>query len=224
MCATRLGMPRVELRYAMHTHPPVRLRGTINDAKSSHRPVAGSNCLRPGDGMTSRRLWCRASRAQADACAWRTAIPPSACPAGSRTCARCAPANRAQACWRTSMARRPAGARLRRSPPAVRWSAPGRSRTFWTGPRGRWRVSWCGGVPAPRSHARAAGGRRRARACDGAVALEGYPQALAASASNQASGYAGTVPLFEAHGFSRVCQTTGRGGGKPRWLVRRDLS
>jgi hypothetical protein len=28
----------------------------------------------------------------------------------------------------------------------------------------------------------------------------------------QSSGYVGTVPLFEAHGFSRVCQTAGRSG------------
>jgi len=36
-------------------------------------------------------------------------------------------------------------------------------------------------------------------------------------------GYVGTVQLFEAHGFKRVRQTTGRRGGKPRWLVRREL-
>jgi hypothetical protein len=34
----------------------------------------------------------------------------------------------------------------------------------------------------------------------------------------------GTVRLFEAHGFERVLQTTGRSGGKPRWLVRRELA
>jgi hypothetical protein len=33
----------------------------------------------------------------------------------------------------------------------------------------------------------------------------------------------GTVQLFEAHGFERVRQTAGRRGGKPRWLVRREL-
>jgi hypothetical protein len=42
-CAIRLCMSRLELRYAMQTHPPPpSLRGTINDAKSSHRPVADS--------------------------------------------------------------------------------------------------------------------------------------------------------------------------------------
>jgi hypothetical protein len=40
---------------------------------------------------------------------------------------------------------------------------------------------------------------------------------------DQTSGDVGTVKLFEAHGFSRVVQTAGRRGGKPRWLVRREL-
>jgi hypothetical protein len=40
---------------------------------------------------------------------------------------------------------------------------------------------------------------------------------------DQVSGYVGTVPLFEAHGFSRMGKTTGRSGGKPRWLMRREL-
>jgi hypothetical protein len=31
------------------------------------------------------------------------------------------------------------------------------------------------------------------------------------------------VRLFAAHGFSRVGQTSGRRGGQPRWLVRREL-
>jgi hypothetical protein len=57
----------------------------------------------------------------------------------------------------------------------------------------------------------------------GATALEGYPVDPGSDRVDQTSGYAGTVPLFEAHGFSRVCQTTGRRDGKPRWLVRREL-
>jgi hypothetical protein len=41
MCAIRPGMSKLELRYAMQTQPPAPgLRGTMNDAKSSHRPVA----------------------------------------------------------------------------------------------------------------------------------------------------------------------------------------
>jgi GNAT superfamily N-acetyltransferase len=58
----------------------------------------------------------------------------------------------------------------------------------------------------------------------GATALEGYPVDPDSERVDQTSGYVGTVPLFEAHGFSRVCQTAGRRGGKPRWLMRRDLS
>jgi hypothetical protein len=58
----------------------------------------------------------------------------------------------------------------------------------------------------------------------GAIALEGYPVDPEGKRIDQTGGYVGTVPLFEAHGFSRVCQTAGRSGGKPRWLVRRELA
>jgi GNAT superfamily N-acetyltransferase len=58
----------------------------------------------------------------------------------------------------------------------------------------------------------------------GAAAIEGYPVDPAGERIDQTSGYVGTVQLFEAHGFSRVCQTTGRRGGMHRWLVRRELS
>ena len=57
----------------------------------------------------------------------------------------------------------------------------------------------------------------------GATVLEGYPVDPGRERVDQTSGYVGTVALFEAHGFSRVCLTTGRRGGKPRWLVRREL-
>jgi len=57
----------------------------------------------------------------------------------------------------------------------------------------------------------------------GATALEGYPVEAGGERVDQTSGYVGTVQLFEAHRFSRVRQTTGRRGGKPRWLVRREL-
>jgi GNAT superfamily N-acetyltransferase len=58
----------------------------------------------------------------------------------------------------------------------------------------------------------------------GAAALEGYPVDPGSERIDQTSGYVGTVQLFEAHRFRRVCQTAGRRGGKPRWLVRRELS
>lgn len=57
----------------------------------------------------------------------------------------------------------------------------------------------------------------------GATVLEGYPVDPGSERVDQTSGYVGTVQLFEAHGFSRGCLTTGRRGGKPRWLVRREL-
>ena len=57
----------------------------------------------------------------------------------------------------------------------------------------------------------------------GAPALEGYPVDPGTGRVDQMSGYVGTVSLFESHGFSRVTQTAGKRGGKPRWLVRRDL-
>lgn len=57
----------------------------------------------------------------------------------------------------------------------------------------------------------------------GAPALEGYPVDPGVERIDQTSGYVGTVQLFEAHGFKRVRQTTGRRGGKSRWLMRREL-
>lgn len=67
------------------------------------------------------------------------------------------------------------------------------------------------------------GGVAHARAM-GAPALEGYPVEPGAARVDQMSGYVGTVALFEAHGFRRIKQTAGKRGGKPRWLVRRDLA
>ena len=57
----------------------------------------------------------------------------------------------------------------------------------------------------------------------GATALEGYPVDPGGDRIDQTSGYVGTVQLFEAHRFRRVRQTAGQRGGKPRWLVRREL-
>jgi GNAT superfamily N-acetyltransferase len=57
----------------------------------------------------------------------------------------------------------------------------------------------------------------------GAAVLEGYPVDPVGERVDQTSGYVGTVALFEAHGFSRVCPTAGRRGGKRRWLVRREF-
>jgi hypothetical protein len=37
------------------------------------------------------------------------------------------------------------------------------------------------------------------------------------------SGYVGSVELFEAAGFERASATTGRSGGRSRWVMRLDL-
>jgi hypothetical protein len=37
------------------------------------------------------------------------------------------------------------------------------------------------------------------------------------------SGYVGTTRLFERAGFERALRTTGRSGGRPRWVMRREL-
>jgi len=58
----------------------------------------------------------------------------------------------------------------------------------------------------------------------GATVLEGYPVESGGERVNQTAGYVGTVALFEAHGFSRVCETSGHSGRKPRWLMRRELT
>jgi hypothetical protein len=57
----------------------------------------------------------------------------------------------------------------------------------------------------------------------GAAVVEGYPVDPGGDRVDQVSAYVGTVGLFERHGFRRVMPTTGRRGGKPRWLVRHDL-
>ncbi len=57
----------------------------------------------------------------------------------------------------------------------------------------------------------------------GAAVLEGYPVDPGGQRIDQTSGYVGTVQLFEAHGFRRVRPATGRRGGKPRWLMHREL-
>ena len=158
-----------------------------------------------------------------DASASRTAIPASRCPAVSRTCVRCASASRAPASWRTSMARSPAGARSRRSPLTVPCQladdppCPGRGRVAGGLLRG------AAGVPAARTHAPAAGRRGRARARDGrdrGGRLPGRPWQRAHRPDQRLRGHR---PALRAHSFKRVRQTAGRRGGKPRWLVRREL-
>ncbi len=58
----------------------------------------------------------------------------------------------------------------------------------------------------------------------GAELVEGYPVETGGGRVDVVSGYVGTVELFERAGFVRAAPTTGRSGGQPRWVMRRDLS
>lgn len=58
----------------------------------------------------------------------------------------------------------------------------------------------------------------------GAEVVEGYPADADTGRIDVISGYVGTTRLFEAHGFTRAVQTTGVSGGKPRWVMRRELA
>jgi GNAT superfamily N-acetyltransferase len=57
----------------------------------------------------------------------------------------------------------------------------------------------------------------------GAEVVEGYPVETGGSRVDVVSGYVGTVGLFESAGFERAAPTTGRSGGRPRWVMRRVL-
>ncbi|WP_297082989.1 GNAT family N-acetyltransferase [uncultured Demequina sp.] len=57
----------------------------------------------------------------------------------------------------------------------------------------------------------------------GATIVEGYPADTGGDRIDVASAYVGTLSLFERHGFAIASETTSKGGGKPRVLVRRAL-
>jgi GNAT superfamily N-acetyltransferase len=57
----------------------------------------------------------------------------------------------------------------------------------------------------------------------GAEVDEGYPVETGGSRVDVISGYVGTVALFERAGFERAAPTTGRSGGRPRWVMRKVL-
>lgn len=58
----------------------------------------------------------------------------------------------------------------------------------------------------------------------GATIIEGYPADTEGDRIDVASAYVGTKSLFERHGFSIASETTSKGGGKPRVLMRRTLT
>lgn len=57
----------------------------------------------------------------------------------------------------------------------------------------------------------------------GAEVVEGYPVETGGGRVDVISGYVGTVELFEQAGFTRAAATTGRSGGRPRWVMRKVL-
>ena len=61
-------------------------------------------------------------------------------------------------------------------------------------------------------------------AAHGADVVEGYPAEADGERIDRISGYVGTTRLFEEHGFVRASATTGRSGGRPRWVMRKELS
>lgn len=62
-------------------------------------------------------------------------------------------------------------------------------------------------------------------AAQGAAVVEGYPVDVGEGEKvDVISGYVGTSRLFEAHGFHRAGETTGRSGGKRRLIMRRELA
>jgi len=57
----------------------------------------------------------------------------------------------------------------------------------------------------------------------GAEVVEGYPVDTADGRVDVISGYVGSVELFERAGFEKAAPTTGRSGGRPRWVMRKPL-
>jgi GNAT superfamily N-acetyltransferase len=59
---------------------------------------------------------------------------------------------------------------------------------------------------------------------NGAPIVEGYPVDSAGTRVDVISGYVGTVPLFEKHGFDRYSSTNAHSGATQRWVMRRTLA
>lgn len=58
----------------------------------------------------------------------------------------------------------------------------------------------------------------------GAPALEAYPVEPGSGRIDNTFAYVGTLAMFEQAGFRRVVETAARSAGRPRWLVRLELS
>ncbi|MBO3101929.1 GNAT family N-acetyltransferase [Cellulomonas fengjieae] len=62
-------------------------------------------------------------------------------------------------------------------------------------------------------------------ATNGAEVVEGYPVEIdGGDRVELGSGYVGTARLFESAGFTRAAATTGHSGGRPRVVMRKELS
>lgn len=67
-------------------------------------------------------------------------------------------------------------------------------------------------------------GAVRHAAVHGAEVVEGYPVDVGDDGRvDLISGYVGSTRLFEAAGFVRAAPTTGRSGGRPRVVMRREV-
>jgi GNAT superfamily N-acetyltransferase len=58
----------------------------------------------------------------------------------------------------------------------------------------------------------------------GAPGLEAYPIDPEGTRIDTAFGFVGFTPMFEAAGFRRAVLTEGHSAGRPRWLMRLDLT
>jgi hypothetical protein len=59
----------------------------------------------------------------------------------------------------------------------------------------------------------------------GAEVVEGYPvESDTPGRVDIISGYVGTTRLFERAGFERAAETTAHGGGRVRWIMRKELA
>lgn len=58
----------------------------------------------------------------------------------------------------------------------------------------------------------------------GGEVVEGYPADAGKARLDVISAYVGTTRLFEAHGFEKAVKTSGVSGGRPRWVMRRELA
>jgi hypothetical protein len=152
----------------------------------------------------------------------RTAIPASTCPAGSRTCALCD-------------SEPDPGVLAYLDGEVVGWCSVAPKSTYRALVNSRtiphvqdeaaWSVVCFVARPGFRRrgmHQLLDGAAEHADAI-GATVLEGYPVDPGGQHIDQTSGYVGTLPALRGTRIPARSPDPGRRGGKPRWLVRREL-